>query len=83
MEDEILNNQLVPIRNNQLVRLENLLSITNRLVFKGIESIFNEAFYLINSKDIEKGSENFCLMLDLNPKYLTVGKIQFYCKFKR
>jgi len=77
MDERINNTQLVPVKNNQLVRLENTLSITNRILFKGIESIFNEAFYLINSKDIERGSENFCLLFEINDQYVNNKKFTF------
>lgn len=77
MDEIIKSTPLVPVQNNQLVRLENTLSITNRLLFKGIVSIFNEAFYLVNSKDIEKGSENFCLLFELNDLYVNNEKFTF------
>src|ERR1035437_5198915 len=80
MDEIIKNTQLVPVQDNQLVRLENTLSITNRILFKGIESIFNEAFYLINSKDIESGTENFCLMLTLNDQYVNNKKFTFIAR---
>lgn len=77
MNERINNSQLVLAQNNQLARLESTLSITNRLLFNGMEGLFNEAFYLINSKNVERGLENFCLLFELNDQYLNDEKFKF------
>jgi len=55
MEENINNNKaLVPIRkgNNQLVKTNNAIQITNKLISKSIEVLFNRAFYLLNSANL-------------------------------
>ena len=54
--EEIINNNktLVPIRtgNTQLVKTNNAIQITNKLISKSIAKLFNQAFYLLNSGDL-------------------------------
>lgn len=60
----MMNRSIIQIGCNKLVQMKNSMTITNKIIFHGIEDLFNEAFYLINNKHIEKGRENFLFMLE-------------------
>jgi len=77
-ENNTESNSLVPIQNTSIVKAGNLIKITNKLVFNEIENIFNEAFYLINSKHFQRNSENFCFLIQYNSKYLNDRKFKDY-----
>lgn len=53
MEEE--NNKvksIIPLPSNNLVRLENSINITKKILFENISELFNTAFYKMNSKHI-------------------------------
>lgn len=52
MED---NNKLIPV-NNSLVSIERQLTIGDKIIYQKIEELFNRAFKLINSKNIDTDS---------------------------
>lgn len=67
MQDEILDKRsLIQIKHNGLIMSKNILEITNRIIFNGIDTLFNEAFYLINSKHLKRKEENFCFLIEFN-----------------
>jgi hypothetical protein len=51
-EENKKENSLIPINSTGLIQSRNLIALTNKLLFGDIESLFNEAFYLLNNKDI-------------------------------
>jgi tetratricopeptide (TPR) repeat protein len=50
--NENINQSLIRIGNKQLVKTNNAIQITNKLISKNIDKLFNQAFYLLNSGDL-------------------------------
>ncbi|MDA8819762.1 hypothetical protein N9N66_04135 [Schleiferiaceae bacterium] len=63
------NTSIITSGNNSLNKISNSLAITNKLLIGDIEKFFNEAFFLINSKDFSDIEENYCLRFELDYKY--------------
>ncbi len=68
-ENKENNTSIIHNGSNNLVRAENLLNLSNKIIFKGIEAFFNEAFCLINKIDAGNNLENFCFLLEYNSDY--------------
>src|ERR1035438_4614201 len=78
MEDNSHNsNSLIPTKPNALVRVTDSLQITNKLIFGGIENLFNEAFYLINSEHLKGVEENYCFLIEYDSQYLKKKKFKY------
>ncbi len=45
-----------------------------------IEKLFNEAFYLINSVDIERKAKNYCSLIEQDPKYIQNKKFRYWAQ---
>ncbi len=60
---------LIPIQNKSIVRVEKTLAITNKIIFSGIEKLFNEGFYLLNSKHLERSDVNYCFLFEYDKHY--------------
>ena len=63
-DNETNNNSLVPIHNTGLIKAGNIIKITNKIIFNGIEELFNEAFCLLNHLPIINISDS-----ELKSKY--------------
>lgn len=62
------NNSIIKTTSTSLVKAENAIQITNKLVSSRVESLFNEAFYILNSRDVSFGEDNFFQLITKNPK---------------
>ena len=82
IEENKKENTLIPIRSNGLVRVGNAISITNKILFGDIEKIFNEAFFLINSKGLSVIEENYCMLFELDEKYNRRNNFKYNAKEK-
>lgn len=52
------NKSLIPV-NTSIIRIEKQITIGDKILNNQIENLFNEAFYLMNSKFIKRNSLNF------------------------
>ena len=79
MDNKIIKHtqSLVPIGNTQLVKTNNAIEITNKLISNRIEELFNEAFVLINSKHIIRNGENFYKNFINDPNYYNLDNFKF------
>lgn len=79
MENENLKDKtsLIPIGSLNLAKVAHSILITRKVLISDIEELFNRAFYLINSSDMEYGKVNHCLMLELDHDYHYRGKFKF------
>lgn len=57
------SSSIIPIRSTGLVRVRNILEIVDKILYNDIQEIFNKAFFLLNSKNIDKNSCNYLLLL--------------------
>ena len=73
---------LVPLRSDSIEKVGNSIRITNKIIFAGIEYIFNEALYLLNSKHLQRNSENFCFLLEYTPDYLKKAGLKYIANTK-
>lgn len=75
-------NQLIPV-NNSLVSIERQIFIGDKIINQKIEELFNKAFKLINSKNIDISSENnFLYDFLFNEDCLMNEKYTFKAKTK-
>ena len=71
------DSKLVPIQNQGIAKVEKSIEITNKLIFNGIEKLFNEAFLLLNSKqDLDKDI-NYCILFESNPNLFLSDRFKF------
>jgi hypothetical protein len=76
----IPENQMIKIQENSLVKAQNLISITNKLIYNGFDKIFNQAFYLLNSEiDLDKNI-NYCICFDLDAEYYRRDEFDYKAK---
>jgi formylglycine-generating enzyme required for sulfatase activity/lipoprotein NlpI len=71
---------VLPIMNLEkpiLEKDENNMQSADKILSGVIEQPFNEAFYLINSKNIERNEENYCFLIQSDPQYLKRKKFKF------
>ncbi|MDR2087422.1 MAG: tetratricopeptide repeat protein [Dysgonamonadaceae bacterium] len=68
--------QIIPSK-NLVARIDKQLTIENKILFGSIEKLFNQAFCLLNSKDLEHSKENFCLAFELNKNYRKERKFSY------
>jgi tetratricopeptide (TPR) repeat protein len=71
------NNPIIKTGSTSLVKADNVIQVTNKLLYSEIENLFNEAFYLINSQNIERGTENFLLLLTSNYNNLRSRRFKY------
>ena len=82
MDKNKIENSLIPSGNRSLNKISNSLIITNKLLFGDIEKLFNEAFFLINSKDLSVIEENYCMWFELDEKYNRRNDFKYKAKEK-
>jgi tetratricopeptide (TPR) repeat protein len=70
--------------NKSIIRINNLLNktynaifIANKLANNGIEQLFNEAFYLLNSSNFNREAENFYFLVHNKKDYLKSGQFKY------
>lgn len=71
---------VLPIMNLEepiLEKDENTIQSNDKILSGVIQQLFNEAFYLINSKNIQRNEENYCLLILSDPLYLKRKKFKF------
>ena len=77
------NTSLIPSGSYGLVRVGNTIDITYKILFGDIEKLFNEAFFLLNSKHLNRGNENYCISLETNLNFrkikMTTAKTTMEC----
>ena len=80
MENEDIKT-LVPISTTRIVRLNNSIEITNKILFQKVESIFNQAFKMINSIN-EEEKTNYLYLLSTDKEYRLRTNFSFIAKSK-
>ena len=71
------NNKIAISKKNELLKLGKTFKATYKIIFKGADQLFNEAFYLINSRDLKRNGENYCFQLEYDRKFLKKNKFNF------
>lgn len=77
MEDN--TNSLITV-NASIAKIDKQIAIGEKIIFNEIELIFDEAFYLINSKHIETHSEKFYFQIKYNSQYLKKNRFKYVAK---
>ena len=65
------NTSIIPINNNAIEKATGSIRITNKLLKQSVERIFNEVFYLMNSKNSEIKKDNFFKNIEDDSTYLS------------
>jgi tetratricopeptide (TPR) repeat protein len=75
-----IENSLIPIGSNGLVRVGNTINITNKILFGSIEKLFNKAFFLLNSKHLNSTNDNYCILLESDSNYRKINRFYWQAK---
>jgi tetratricopeptide (TPR) repeat protein len=67
--NENKNNSLIPIGSTSLLKIENSIRITNKILFGRITDLFIKAFCLINSKEIKSIDKDYLFLLESKPSH--------------
>jgi tetratricopeptide (TPR) repeat protein len=73
-------NQIIQVQSKNLVKIGKSLSVSNKLIYNGIDELFNEAFYLMNSKYLKRTNENFLFQIENNRDYIKKNNFKFIAK---
>lgn len=68
--------RLAPTLSNGLIKLGNAFKITEKILYEGAERLFNEAFYLINSKHLQNPCVNFYFLIKSDKQFLFKNKLK-------
>ncbi len=71
---------LVPIQNQGIAKVEKSIQITNKILYGGIDTYFNEAFVLLNSQQKLDENENYFIIFENDSKFFDIIRFQFDSK---